>query len=422
MAITNIHSAGRPTDSRADNGLQEPAARSAKAREGAVDSARTAERSLSVEERRQQAFRTVEQTLTMGYQKLAAKYGSPAQAFDQFEPLSAEKVAGNILGFIERRLVQDAAEGATEAQLKERLAQGLAGFEKGFAEARKQLEALASFTPEIDADINDTRDRVLSGIEALRQRIIDQQLTDRPEGDSANVDKGATGAAPASYVYEQARASEFRFELTTAEGDQVSIRASSHAGVSMRGAGSEATLSASANRSLSWSVAGDLNTDERHAIESLLGEVDHLAEQFFAGDLPGAMASAMDLGYDQRQVAAFSLNLSQSSIRQVSETYGRDAAGPAPGAGLQERLAPVGQFLRDLETALADAARVSQQPQALLLDVAERMASPTGAASGPGQSLRDFMADMLATLTTDSVTGDEPPRTPDETTERPGEA
>ncbi|WP_439509388.1 DUF5610 domain-containing protein [Marinimicrobium koreense] len=419
MPISSIHSAsGRPADL-----LPEQSGRNGGvASQGAAASERApgAETS-SLEERRQKAFQTIEQTLAMGYEKLASKRGGAAQAFDRFEPLSAEKVAGNILGFIERRLLKDAAEGATQAQLQARLDAGLEGFKKGFAEAQKQLEALASFTPEIQADIDDTRERVLAGVEDLRQRIVDQQLGQSPSDERADGANTARSEGPLAYRYEQARASQFSFELMTAEGDRVAIQANSSAAVSLSGSGNGSSFSAAASRSLSWSVEGDLNADERSAIESLLGGVDRLAEQFFSGDLNGALESAMSLGYDREQVASFSLNLSQSSIRQVSETYGRSTGKPEQGPGLQERLAPLGQFLRGLEATLADASRVSANPDMLLLDVAERML-PSDQTETSAQSLRGFMAEMLETLTTDPVGAERPQRSSADVGDTSGEA
>jgi hypothetical protein len=131
---------------------------------------------------RQSALKLVEQTLAMGYEKLAARQNSAVEEFKAFEPLTAEKVAGNILGFIEQRLMKDAAEGATEEELKQRLEQGLAGFEKGFAQAREQLEALSMLSPEIGEDIENTRTLVLDGIDQLRLRLLDDRL-ERPVED-----------------------------------------------------------------------------------------------------------------------------------------------------------------------------------------------------------------------------------------------
>lgn len=342
--------------------------------------------------RRQQAFRTVEQTLARGYEQLAARSG--AERFAAFEPLSAEKVAGNILGFIERRLQKDAAEGASTEALQSRLEAGLKGFERGFAEAREQLEALAGFTPQIRADIDDTRDRVLSGIDDLRQRIVDGQLQ-TPERSRAP----APESARSSYAYEQARSSRFSFELTTAEGDRVRIDASRMSAASARGDGDGERLAGSANQSLRWHVDGELNGDERQALEALLGDVDRRAEQFFRGDLSGAMASARELGYDDEQIAGFALNLRQTEVRRASEAYGQ--VGGDSGPGLQERLAPVGEFMRGLEGALDRARPLSAEPASLLLDTARQMAGgDRDESAGQARSLSDFMADLLETLTT----------------------
>lgn len=413
MSVSNIHSSGRPPDTRANDSARDLVQSSRQSSRGQGSSGNA--KGASLEENRQRAFQVIERTLQMGYEKLAAKSSGSAGQFARFEPLSAEKVAGNILGFIERRLQKDAAEGATQEQLQERLEQGLAGFKKGFAEAQKQLEALSRFTPEIQADIDDTRERVLSGIDDLRQRILEDTFN-RPDGDEQDRKVEAEQSvrrSPLAYAYEQARASSFSFELTTAEGDVVSIQANSSAAVSLSGNPQGQSFSASASRSASWSVEGDLNDDERAAIESLLGQVDSLSEQFFGGDLEGAMASAMELGYDRDQVAQFSLSLSQTDIRRVSESYGqvgRADGMPSGASGLQERLAPMGQFLRDLQAALAEAEQISARPQQLLLDTSERMAAgDAGETVDEADSLRQFMARMLETLTTDSVTDQREP-------------
>lgn len=404
MPITTIHSSGQipgqQTGNRADS--QSEARSSGRVQQGVGTAPQAGE--SSVAERRQKALQTVEDTLAMGYRKLAEQRPG-AGAFAQAEPLTSEKVAGTILGFIERRLQMDAAEGATAEQLEARLEEGLRGFRKGFAEAQKQLEALAAFTPEIRADIAETRDLVLSGVEDLRQQIIDGQL-------SAPVDERGkpTGeAAPLMYVYEQARASRFDFELTTAEGDVVRIEANRSSAASVSGTGRSESLSAAVSESLRWSVSGDLNKDERAAIESLLGDVDKLAQQFFSGNLEGAMASARALGYDDEQVAGFSLNLSRSEIRRATEVYGQMAPGRAlgrapestAGPDLLTQLEPLGQFLKGMENALEKAREVSARPEALLTQLGAHMAAGDEAAyPTKAETLQDFMARMLDQLTT----------------------
>lgn len=358
------------------------------------------EASRSPEQNRQSALQLVEQTLTMGYEKLAEQQRSAAGDFAQFEPLSADGVAGNILGFIEQRLLQDAAEGATQEQLQERLEQGLAGFERGFAQAREQLEALSMLSPEVSQDIGRTQELVLGGIDQLRQRILDGQLEQR-QADSPEV----TGPSPSpsgltDYRYEQARATSFSFELTTAEGDRVEIQARASAGFANADDGEEQNLSASNSASMSWSVQGDLSESERAAISDLVADVDRLAGQFFEGDLEGALSSAQSLGYDQDEIVGFSLNLQQADIRRVSETYADASGSEQPvSQGLQQQLAPLGAFARDLEQARDNAAQVTEEPETLLLDTAQNLAAgDDGETAQEGQSLREFMQEMLQSL------------------------
>lgn len=360
----------------------------------------------SATDNRQSALKLVDQTLAMGYEKLAAQQKSSAGEFARFEPLSAEKVAGNILGFIEARLQKDAAAGASQEALEERLEQGLAGFKKGFAQAQEKLEALSMLTPEVEEDIGQTRNLVLDGIDQLRQRLLDGAL-EPARAESADRASGSSGSRLMAYDYGQARATSFSFSMVTAEGDRVEIRAEDSRAASLQGTATTQNLSASASQSRSWSVSGSLNDSERSAIEQLIGDVDELAEQFFAGDLSGAMASAESLGYDREQILGFSLNLSQSSIQRASETYrgvGR-GAGPAQeppqGRDLQQQLVPLGQFARDLQQTLNDARPVAADAPGLVLDVAELLASgDTSSNVDAGQSLRDFMESLLAGLNT----------------------
>lgn len=122
---------------------------------------------------------------------------TPLNAYSAQEPLTAQKVANNILGFIERRLTQDIKEGATFEQLESRLAAGLKGFEQGFAEAQEQLKALASFNATVEAEIGDTYNRVIKGFEDFRVRFLDNWIapnTDKTLASENTLVSGKTAA------------------------------------------------------------------------------------------------------------------------------------------------------------------------------------------------------------------------------------
>lgn len=356
---------------------------------------------------RQEALALFERTLTMGYEKLQAKQQGAVNQFAAFEPLTAEKVAGNILGFIERRLQMDAAEGATQEQLQSRLEAGLAGFKKGFAEASEKLKALSMLSPEVKQDIGKTYDLVLTGIDALREKFIGN-LPDvkQPPVPEQTTRQQAYGAL-ANSSYQYASASSFSFQLVTAEGDKVTISASAtqtfaanySRGLDRNGQGMTEAMSATyaASRESYWSIQGDLNDDEMRAIEDLLGQVNKLANEFFNGNLDEAFNQALALGYDDKQITSFALHLTQVDVQRVSTAYQQFGDSPVQ-ANLSERLLPLGQFVRDLLDTLNTAARFPE-PQRLLADLSERIVAPEeGETVSHGERFRQFVEQVLQSL------------------------
>ena len=304
--------------------------------------------------------------------------------------------SGNILSFIEAQLQRDIQDGATEEELASRIQAGLEGFEKGFAEAAEQLEEMGLLSDEIRADINQTKDLVYEGIEDLKSRFLDEaetapieQGSSAPEvavsSSSSSSSSGfgqleTAGTARAYERYDSAQKNTFKFSLTTADGDKVTIDASSmKASVTQQYAahipGVETLLqyseAQSENHSFSFSVEGELDADELAAINDLLGQVNDLAETFFAGDLEGAFEQALEVGYDSSEISAFALNLSQTSVQRATQVYegvrGDDGFN-APA--LAERLQPLGGFVRDVLEAL-DTASAFQQPGELLETLSE---------------------------------------------------
>ncbi|WP_323814676.1 DUF5610 domain-containing protein [Cellvibrio sp. NN19] len=388
--------------------------------------------SSSVQDKRQTALQIVNRTLTMAYEKISSRGQAASAEYETFEPLTAEKVAGNILGFIERRLQMDVADGATQEQLQARLEAGLSGFKKGFAEASEKLEALSLLSPEVKTDIGKTYDLVLEGIDELRSKFIQSTEADTPEATPST--SGQTGetlktagankpaatldvpdfipAASSSYMgygnYEYGRAREFSFELTTKEGDRVTIKATSSEGLAVeagragRGNNSVSAMNASysSSQSFSLSIEGELSEDELSAINDLLGRVNDLAGQFFAGNLDAAFDQAMNLGYDAEQISNFSLNLAQAEIQQVTQAY--QAFEPSSASGnvdkqnlLADQLLPLGNFIKDLLASLDRASEFSE-PKLLLANMAENVTGETEVDQAQGQRFREFVEQLLA--------------------------
>lgn len=363
--------------------------------------------SSPVVEASQKALRLVEQTLAEAYEKMGLRIDKANGSTLAAGPLTAEKVAGNILGFIERRLQMDIADGATPEQLQSRLDSGLAGFEKGFAEASEKLKALSMLSPAIAQDIDKTYTLVTEGIDRLRQQLLPVADTPSISTRAAELSEQASTLLLNSN-YQYARASSFSFELTTADGDKVAISVNSsrshttdYNAVAKESARGDARLenmrtNFTALASSSWSVEGDLNEDEVGAINKLLQQVDKLAVTFFEGDLDLAFDQALALGYDPKQITDFSLQLTQVEVQRVSATYQTFDSAPSVAMNLAERLLPVGQFITHLLESLEDAHDFIK-PKDLLIDLAAKMPEKNNV-DQPGERLASFISRILDSM------------------------
>lgn len=355
---------------------------------------------------RQDAF---ERTLSMGYIKLQESFSSkvegPAAAFDT-GALTAEKVSSNILGFIERRLAMDKAEGASEEALASRLEAGLSGFKKGFAEAEEQLKALNMLTPVIAEDIGETYDLVMAGIDGLREKFLGEiPAADKPDDVKSpkNQFESTEGLARASMMagqYDYARANSFSFTLKTADGDTVTIDASAAQSFSFgerytQEQGEQnysASLSASHSRSegFNLSIDGELDEGELTAINALLGQVNNLADDFFAGDLDSAFNAALELGYDSTEITSYALSLTQVEVQRVSQAYQQ----PIPNSDNAPAFNDIGKFAQDLLGAM-DVAKMFDEPVSLIEQLTEQLSELHG---DTDRRLPSFMDRMLGDL------------------------
>ncbi|MEO4048326.1 DUF5610 domain-containing protein [Pseudomonas sp. CAU 1711] len=258
--------------------------------------------------------------------RLAERLGLEAGALDgQQSDFTPDKVAGRVLGFIERRLRSEAAAGADTGKLESLLAQAREGVEKGFAEARKILDGMGVLGGKVAEDIDTTYAKIQDGLQGLQEEFA-------PRAPAA---PGGSVVAAAAYSERfSARAETFDMQITTRDGDRLRISvAAASASWSQSGAfaASDGTnsLAVSGSRSGSiqigaWQVQveGELDEEERAALEDLFGQVQELSNRFYAGDLAGAFDRAMELDMDGSQLASMSLRLTQTTVRQATDAYG----------------------------------------------------------------------------------------------------
>lgn len=293
--------------------------------------------------------------------RLAERLGlEPGALAGKANDYSPEKVAGRILGFIEQRLQSEQAAGADTGKLQKLLDQAREGVEKGFGEARKILDGMGVLQGKVASDIDDTYQKIQNGFSDLSRRF----------SPDATLVEGSSSIAAYSERF-AAQAETFEMSVTTRDGDRLRISIAqasanwSQSGVvaSSNGNGSSVVAS-SQSGSLQmggWqvSVEGELDDQERAALEKLFGQVQELSNKFYSGDLSGAFDRAMALEMDGEQLASMSLRLTQTTIRQATDAYSAVAqdAGQAASAvnnslidyaqGLLEALRNVNQVVEE---------------------------------------------------------------------------
>jgi hypothetical protein len=287
----------------------------------------------------------LQQQMEQSLGKLEGPGAAAARNFGSgFQPPSAADVAGTVLSFIQLRLEQEAAAGADPERLANLMEQARSGIEKGYGEAREQIEALGLMNPKLASEIDDGFNRIQNGLNKLAEGFLGQPA---PAG-------GAEAVSRSGMQVESASRGAFRFEVTTADGDKVSIlmEESRYSAVQSRSTSSESgesnsltAVNASAGR-YSFSVEGDLDSGEREAIAGLLEQAQGVAGQFFRGDVQGAFESARGLNLGGEELASFSLNLSSS--RTVSTTAYESTSGQPSLASQLRPLAGLAQDVREL--------------------------------------------------------------------------
>jgi len=334
-----------------------------------------------------------------------ARFAKTAAPFvPTFEPPSADEVANNVLGFIENRIKQEADSGASSERIEDLLSQARSGVERGFGEALEQIEKLGLMTDELSEDIDQSFEKVNAGIDDL---ITNYVVTQSVDSDSDSEETAPVAAnqnqvteqeevatqveAPsvqnrgisAGYSSFNALSESAAIQITTQDGDVVSfnleqIQASFERGeLSGDRFGFESTQMAGqyASGNYSYSVDGELDEGEIEALNQLMVQIEGMSDQFFSGDFQGAFQSAMELGFDSQEIAGFSVNLSQTSIQQVSayqQVADLGGEGDAGGLASGGRFDPLSQFFDSLQAAF-DKASAFSQPADLVSSLFDRV-------------------------------------------------
>jgi hypothetical protein len=190
-----------------------------------------------------------------------------------------------------------------------------------------------------------SQDQIDAGVARFRDKLA-RELGEMAGGAAPVADPAAEkSAVELSLAAREVVRERFSLDVTTTEGDKVSIRFKAlnvtelAAAQVSRDGGTSAAVEANVISRGRFQVAveGNLNEAERAAIANLLDKVDDVASDFFAGDVQAAFSAAARVGLDSEALSAFDLKLSYSRSLAAAQTYASNAKlGSQPLADLSQ--------------------------------------------------------------------------------------
>ncbi len=252
---------------------------------------------------------------------------------------SPQKVADRVTEFVALGLEQARRAGKSEEEVDNLRQQALSGIKKGFDEARNILDTMNLLTDELSTTIDDTLKLTLDGLKSLAPGA-----TQEPIGSSRT-------SVLAAERYQSAET--LSLKVKTQDGDEVTIKFGQQSSYQSSFGGysddSGSAVSFSIDRSESsqyrFSVEGELDNDEIDALQSLIKDVNAIADDFFDGDVQAAFEQASEFKLDKSELASMNLKLtrseSYSAVAAYQQVQNLNNANPNPGQKL-------GHMLNDL--------------------------------------------------------------------------
>lgn len=289
---------------------------------------------------RQKQIRSVQQDLAGGVlsvektqkilqhemaQKLRERFQQEGISLEGLDPnaFTPERVAGRILGF-----VKGAYDGVNDSAEKQKiLSQAREGIKKGFQEARDILDSIGVLNGKVKEDADKT------------YRLIQDGLDQLAKPKQATADNAMVNAISSA---EAMQARQTKVEIFTREGDKVSIDLSYAERASysqLSNAEQQTSVSASYSQQLNlhYSVEGDLNADERAAVDDLVKQLNGVAKDFYNGQVDQAFDKASKLGLDN-ELSKMSFSMQHDMAYNAVGTY---------QAVQQQSQSPDGQLTKD---------------------------------------------------------------------------
>jgi hypothetical protein len=265
---------------------------------------------------------------------------------ESFKPPSPLDVANKVLGFVENKLNSELEAGADSERISNLLSQAREGVQKGFSQARDDIESLGLMTEKLDKEIEQGFDRIDTGLTKMAGRYAGDTKNEAEEVTPSSITKGVDVSGTqvlqdvAAYSGNVANTNGIssrstyinssEFSLKTQDGDTITIRYADAGAEVFKSAGNTLRLEQSQFQGYQLEVNGELDEGELAAIADLFSQLGEVSSLFFEGSFQDAFASALEVGFDASEIASFSLDLAKVQTQEV-RTYSNPGAGYESG-------------------------------------------------------------------------------------------
>ncbi|GFD69775.1 DUF5610 domain-containing protein [Alteromonas sp. KUL106] len=281
-----------------------------------------------------------------------------------------EKVARNVLKFVGGVIRGAADGGASSEKLNSLFSQAREGVSRGFTMAEKDLAGFMN--EEIQQGMTKSRDLIDTGINDLETDILGRQQPNAVTLSSLNA-VAATDEKSGSLLIRTKDGDEVSFSFESLRSFQAAQQINFQAQASQEQAGgsgeqSESSISASYSQQtsyqyyersgISFSLKGELDEDELASIADLVGQVQDLADTFYSGDIDKAFEEALKLGFDDKELVGYALQLNRTTQTEVLKTYENIKhynENEKDNSKFGNVVSPVAQYLEKMMDTLASA-------------------------------------------------------------------
>jgi len=281
-----------------------------------------------------------------------------------------EKVARNVLKFVGGVIRGAADGGASSEKLNSLFSQAREGVSRGFTMAEKDLAGFMN--EEIQQGMTKSRDLIDTGINDLETDILGRQQPNAVTLSSLNA-VAATDEKSGSLLIRTKDGDEVSFSFESLRSFQAAQQINFQAQASQEQGGgsgeqSESSISASYSQQtsyqyyersgISFSLKGELDEDELASIADLVGQVQDLADTFYSGDIDKAFEEALKLGFDDKELVGYALQLNRTTQTEVLKTYENIKhynENEKDNSKFGNVVSPVAQYLEKMMDTLASA-------------------------------------------------------------------